>query len=402
MWPKYPLEDVLELIIDHRGKTPKKLAAEFVSCGVQVISAQNITANRLDLGATSRFVDAEIADRWMPTPLQPGDVLLSSEAPLGCVAVVTAADGRLCLGQRVFALRPRSGRLNAGYLAAALKVDPTRAGLLARASGTTAQGIKQAELRKVLLPVPPLADQRAIASVLELLDGKMESNRRLTKLTHKVAVEEFNRLFGGDWPGSKAAGRAPKRGVWGRIGDVLELRYGKALRASDRVAGSVAVVGSSGVIGTHNTSLICGPVAVVGRKGAAGSVSWVDNDAWPIDTTFFALPKDGRPMTWAYGALLAARLADAAGDSAVPGLNRDVALGRPAVVVGVDDALIFDSLAAPLLRAAAQSRVEAQTLEAIRDALIPRLVSGRIRVPMSNDPQEGLGAAVTVLERAAR
>ena len=96
------LGDALEVLMDHRGKTPKKLGSEFVESGVPVVSAILVKDGRLDL-AGARFVDEATCQRWMSVPTRKGDVLLTSEAPLGRVARVET-DAPLVLGQRLFGL----------------------------------------------------------------------------------------------------------------------------------------------------------------------------------------------------------------------------------------------------------------------------------------------------------
>lgn len=245
---------------------------------------------------------------------------------------------------------------------------------------------------KVRVPAPP--EQRAIASVLGALDEKIESNRKVAEKAWGVAGEVFGGLFGGDWAARRFAGRpAPPSGSWGELRELLTLHYGKALRADVRRDGATLVVGSSGVVGTHDQSLVAGPVVVVGRKGTAGSVVWVGADAWPIDTTFYAEPAEGLTPEFVYFALTACDLPALTADSAVPGLNRDAAYLRPVVVPTPPAVAEFQSAASPLLRLAQQMEAEAQMLAAIRDDLLPKLVSGRLRVSDVADDVEGAVAA---------
>ena len=165
------VNQAVELIIDHRGRTPKKLGGDFTDDGVQVISAKNVYGGRLHAGESCRFVPPEMAERWMPMPLEMGDVLLTSEAPLGEAAYL-GRPAEFCLGQRLFALRTRPGTANPRFTYYALRSPPVQARLHARATGTTAQGIKQSELRQVELDLPDLAEQERVAAVLGALDDK--------------------------------------------------------------------------------------------------------------------------------------------------------------------------------------------------------------------------------------
>jgi len=166
---KFKLGDLLELIIDHRGKTPSKLGGTWVECGHRVISALNFSNGEIDLN-DHHYIDDEIFSKWMRNPLKSGDVLLTSEAPLGAVAYV-GDDSDWALGQRVFGLRPRIELINGRYLYHLLAGGPPRKELLRRATGSTVLGIRQAELVKIEIHLPSLEVQAAVASTLDKLDA---------------------------------------------------------------------------------------------------------------------------------------------------------------------------------------------------------------------------------------
>ena len=108
-----------------------------------------------------------------------------------------------------------------------------------------------------------------------------------------------------------------------RLGDVLSLEYGKSLPSSERDPyGKFPVAGSNGPHGNHNRALVSSPGIVVGRKGSAGRVYWYDEDFWPIDTTYYVVPKVSLEMRWVYFLLHHLRLQSIATTTGVPGLNR--------------------------------------------------------------------------------
>src|SRR3989442_510384 len=100
-------------------------------------------------------------------------------------------------------------------------------------------------------------------------------------------------------------------GEWAsrRLGDLFQLEYGRSLPESNRRRGLIPVVGSAGVVGTHDTSARKGPGIVVGRKGSIGRVTWVRGDYWPIDTTYYVAPSEaGVHLRWIYHLLTTERL----------------------------------------------------------------------------------------------
>ena len=194
-WDSAPLEDLVNNILDRRGVTPRKLGSDFVSAGHRVISAKVIKGRRLDLAADeSRFVDAVTYQKWMKSPLLADDVILTSEAPVGEPAYV-AQDVEWCLGQRLFGIRTNKTKLHGRFLYYALQSEEVLHDLLSRATGTTVQGIRQTELKRVVIPLPPLHEQRAIAYILGTLDDKIELNRRMNETLEAMARALFKSWF---------------------------------------------------------------------------------------------------------------------------------------------------------------------------------------------------------------
>lgn len=179
-FPRVTIDQATSLIIDHRGKTPKKLGADWTISGHRVISAQNIKGSRIDEN-DHHYVDSRTYAKWMKVPLAAGDTLLTSEAPLGEVAYLQY-DVDWVLGQRLYALRTEPSLAVGRFLFYALQSPLVRNDLESRATGTTVFGISQVELRKVQIPCPPIVEQQRIAGVLGALDDKIESNLRVRNL----------------------------------------------------------------------------------------------------------------------------------------------------------------------------------------------------------------------------
>jgi type I restriction enzyme M protein len=108
-----------------------------------------------------------------------------------------------------------------------------------------------------------------------------------------------------------------------RVKDLLELQYGKPLSKNKRENGSCPVMGSNGITGYHNKYLIEAPAVIVGRKGSAGKVTFVEDNCFPIDTTFYVKNKSSYPIKYLYYLLLVLPLKDLSKSMGVPGLNRN-------------------------------------------------------------------------------
>jgi len=107
--------------------------------------------------------------------------------------------------------------------------------------------------------------------------------------------------------------------------DICTLEYGASLPKAKRKPGPFPVVGSNGIAGWHDSYLIEGPVIVVGRKGSAGEVVWIDENCFPIDTTYYVRLKSQSTanLRFLFSILKSVKLTDLRGGGAVPGLNRN-------------------------------------------------------------------------------
>lgn len=162
------LDDVLSGIIDYRGKSPPKSAG-----GVPLLTARNVRDGFVD-PEPREFIPADRFDGWMTRGLpEPGDVLFTTEAPLGNVAVVPSH--AFALGQRLVLLRANREIISSRYLFWLMRSTAVRREILARATGTTAVGIKQSLLRQVVVNVAPRAVQDAICERLDALDVAREA-----------------------------------------------------------------------------------------------------------------------------------------------------------------------------------------------------------------------------------
>ena len=166
---RYKMEDVLECIIDYRGKTPKKSDS-----GILTLSAKSVRNGYIDYKQCYYISQDEYA-RFMVRGLpQIGDVLLTTEAPLGITARLNRDD--VALAQRLLALRGKRDILDTGYLYYYLRSPIGQGKLKERQTGTTVTGIKQAEFRKIEIDLPNLKTQQKISSVLSVIDEKIDLN----------------------------------------------------------------------------------------------------------------------------------------------------------------------------------------------------------------------------------
>ena len=200
---------------------------------------------------------------------------------------------------------------------------------LNRATGIP--GLNRDDVYALRRPLPPLPEQRAIAGVLDAIDEAIEQTEAVIAATERLRDSLLHELLTRGVPGwhtkwKEVAGVGMAPACWEvvRLGEVIELEYGFSLPARERRSGRVPVVGSAGVLDSHNIAKVHGPGIVVGRKGSIGTVSWIADDFVPIDTTYFIRIKERvADLRWAYFMLTREDLSKLNSATGVPGLNRD-------------------------------------------------------------------------------
>ena len=176
--------------IDYRGKTPEKTQG-----GIPLITAKNVREGFIDPEPREYIAEADY-DLWMTRGIpQIGDVLFTTEAPLGNVAEVTLI-GRFALAQRLIALSPNRELLIGGFLKNVLLSKRMQEIILSRQSGTTVYGIKASVLKEIKIPLPPLVTQQVIVAEIEDEQKLVAATRELIERFEKKIQGTLARVWG--------------------------------------------------------------------------------------------------------------------------------------------------------------------------------------------------------------
>jgi len=114
-----------------------------------------------------------------------------------------------------------------------------------------------------------------------------------------------------------------------KLGDIITMNYGKALKEQDRIFGDIPVYSSAGITGYHNQAMINSKGIIIGRKGTIGKIYFSTTPFCCIDTAYYILPDDKKyDFKFLFFLLQTLELHELNEDSAVPGLNRETAYGQ--------------------------------------------------------------------------
>ena len=202
---------------DYRGKTPPK-----TTNGVFLVTAKNIRKGYIDYEESQEFVPTKLYKQIMRRGLPCiGDVLVTTEAPLGNVAQIDRED--VALAQRVIKYRPKSEDLSAAYLKQYFLSERFQQILDDHSSGSTAKGIKGSVLHQLPVILPPAREQRAIAAALSDVDALLDGLDRLIAKKRDIKQAAMQQLLTGQ---TRLPGLS---GEWEvkRLGDTCRITTGR-------------------------------------------------------------------------------------------------------------------------------------------------------------------------------
>ncbi|NIY95456.1 MAG: restriction endonuclease subunit S [Oceanospirillaceae bacterium] len=389
------------------GHTPSRRKPEYWGGDVSWIGIKDATGNhgrvlRETMQHTNELGIANSAARILPA----NTVCLSRTASVGYVVVM----GSPMATSQDFANWVCGPDLDFNFLKYALLLE--NEALHRFSYGSTHRTIYYPELKAFHICAPQVDEQREIAAVLGALDDKIELNRKTAATLEAMARALYRSWFVDFDPvTAKAEGRAPTHmdedtaGLFpdrfgddglpvgwedGTVGDLLILQRGFDLPKKDRTDGDFPVLAAGGHHGTHNEFKARGPGVTTGRSGVIGEVFLVLDDFWPLNTSLWVKDFIRCSPYFAYFFLQMLDLKALNSGSAVPSLNRNNVHNLRVDLPPERLIEAFDEVAGPMFARVHQVTTENQTLATLRDTLLPRLMSGELRVGEARDEVEAV------------
>jgi len=419
-WRTHRLGDIAE-IFDGPHATPAKTPVGPVFLGIW-----NLSQGRLDLSETEHLSE-EDWNRWSRrvTP-RPGDVVFSYETRLGEAASIPTGL-RCCLGRRMGLLRPRSQDVDGRFLLYAYLGPAFQDTIRERTVyGSTVDRIPLVEMPEFPITLPGPTEQRAIAHVLGTLDDKIDLNRKMNESLEAMARALFKSWFvhfdpvrakaeGRDtglpadiasiFPDSfedSELGEIPVGWKAGRVMDLGKVVCGKTPPTSDPenygtdlpfvtipdMHGNVFVTETNRYLSTKGAATQPGktvpPYAIcVSCIATVGLVALTSQGCQTNQQINSIVPSEPAEAPYFYFALRERRReirARGGGGSVVLNLNTSQFSSLPILVPDPAAVSGFQRFAKPVLDRILSNERESQSLGAIRDTLLPRLISGKLRV----------------------
>ena len=401
--------------------------------GIPFVNIRCLVDGRLDVSSMNRLDPLEVDEKYKHFLLDAGDYVVSSSGTIGRVAKVSEDDLPCMLNTSVIRMRPKDGRLlDRRFLRYFLTSSLFQEQIHALASGSVQVNYGPTHLKQMWLSVPPMPEQQAIAHVLGTLDDKIELNRRMNETLEEMARALFKSWFvdfdpvrakmEGRWrcgeslPGLPAdlydlfpdrivpseLGEIPEGWEVGKLSDIVaRLRDNENPNTSpDTVFSHFSIpaydVGqtpkreSGASIKSAKTRVPPGTVLLSKLNPETERVWLVDvaSDERAICSTEFLVLEARPPFSRSYAfSLVQSPFLRRQIESLVTGTSRShqrapagAILGLPVLIPPAQVIAAFEISASGILNRCAALRKESQALSVQRDALLPRLMSGEVRI----------------------
>ncbi|MHB9011616.1 MAG: restriction endonuclease subunit S [Ignavibacteriaceae bacterium] len=337
---------------------------------VPIIRVNNIKNGHIQTDNVMK-VSSDIEDKYKKTRLVGGELLVTVVGSIGECAIVPRNLRGWNVARAVSVARIKK-IFDKHFIKCSFLSDDFKFLVYGNTNDTVQPTLNLSSIKEIKFRLPSLPEQRAIASILSSLDDKIDLLHRQNKTLEQLAETLFRQWF---------VDEAEEGWEIGKLGDVIELIYGKGLKEEIRTDKGFPVVGSSGIVGYHSEYLVEGPGIVIGRKGTLGKVVYLFENFFPIDTTYFVKSKiNSIGLFYEYFLLKTLNFGDLNSDSAVPGLNRDIALSTEIRNAPPDKISEFNQQSFSLFEKLNQNNNQIHTLTKLRDTLLPKLMSGEVRV----------------------
>lgn len=336
------------------------------------LNAKNVTPDGFSFGEVS-FITQKKDAMLRKGKLEKNDVVLTTRGTVGNVAFYGArvlySNVRINSGMLI--IRPDPSVFCPEYVYWLFRSDVIQDQIKRFRSGTAQPQLPISSIKKFEIPLVDIKTQKKIAAILSALDEKIAINRAINDNLEQQAFALFDSLFPRTIDGSQT------------IGDYINPKRGRNLLSKDAVYGTVPVVAGGLEPSTyHNVANTKAPVLTISASGAnAGFVNLWLNPVWSSDSSY--IDSSMTPNVFFWYILLKGRqkeIFDAQTGSAQPHIYPQHIAAMPIGNLNQESVSQFTTQVAPLFELIGANKDENERLRNIRDALLPRLMSGEIDV----------------------
>ena len=375
------IRELCSVVVDCPHSTPK-----WTANGKIVIRNKNIKHGKIDFSSPSYTDDEHFAQRIKRAKPQPGDIIITREAPIGDVGMIPE-NTECCLGQRMVLLRANQSVCDNFYLLYSLQSLYVQHQISwSEGTGTTVSNLRIPHLEQIQIPYLPLEQQAKISSVLRALEEKIENNRRLNDNLQQQAAALFSSLY-------------DRTNTEVRFTDLIQILGGGTPKTGENTYwnGNIAFftpkdVGTPYTLITEKTITEEGlshcnsrlyPVntVFVTARGTVGKVG-MSGVPMAMNQSCYALvgKETHQLLVYFYTLKAVDRLKHKASGAVFDAITTRDFESEQIMKLSDDDAKAFLCIAEPMFQKVLNNCIENLRLSTLRDSLLPKLMSGEVDV----------------------
>ena len=375
------IRELCSVVVDCPHSTPK-----WTANGKIVIRNKNIKHGKIDFSSPSYTDDEHFAQRIKRAKPQPGDIIITREAPIGDVGMIPE-NTECCLGQRMVLLRANQSVCDNFYLLYSLQSLYVQHQISwSEGTGTTVSNLRIPHLEQIQIPYLPLEQQAKISSVLRALEEKIENNRRLNDNLQQQAAALFSSLY-------------DRTNTEVRFTDLIQILGGGTPKTGENTYwnGNIAFftpkdVGTPYTLITEKTITEEGlshcnsrlyPVntVFVTARGTVGKVGMSGVPMAMKQSCYALVGKETHQLLVYFYTLKAVdRLKHKASGAVFDAITTRDFESEQIMKLSDDDAKAFLCIAEPMFQKVLNNCIENLRLSTLRDSLLPKLMSGEVDV----------------------
>ena len=391
-WKQYSLGDICENIFS--GGTPSTKNTNYWNGSIPWLSSGETRNNFIN--STEKTITLDGVNNSSTKLAKKGDIVIASAGQGYTRGQTSFCNIDTYINQSLIAIRTNNAKIHNKYLYYNLKgrYDELRQ----LSDGHSIRGSLTTKIIKdLVIKLPSLEEQEKIANILSSLDDKIELNNEMNKTLEEMAQSIYKRWFvdfefpnedgqpykssGGEMLESEL-GMIPKGWEIGTLDNIGTFKNGKKIKSELRDDnGKYTIYGSNGIIGKTNEVLQEHNCIILGRVGAyCGSVQLSLEPCWVTDNAIIATAKEEKYLPYLHRFLLNYPLRESAGGSAQPLINQGI---LKSITISIPTEDLFEkyyNISKEILFKIYQNIKENNELSEIRDALLPKLMSGEIRI----------------------
>lgn len=382
------MEEALDALIDYRGKTPSKSEK-----GIETLSAKSVKNGYIDYSQCYYISESEYKRFMVRGFPKVGDILLTTEAPMGLVARLDRDD--VAIAQRLLTLRGKKGVLDNDYLMYYLQSPKGQAALKEKETGTTVTGIKQAEFRKIELELPEYSYQIKVSGIIRAFDEKIEINNKINNNLEQQAQVLYQELFvknasseweigtisdlgtviGGSTPSKSKPEYYTERGIAWITPKDLSVNKSKFVARGENDITELGLKNSSASIMPRGTVLFSSRAPIGYIAIAAGEVTTNQGFKSVVPN-----PEIGTPFIYHFLKANLPIIEGMASGSTFKEVSGSTMKIVPTLIPDEETLAKFNEFCTPIFEQQRVFEEQNRALSSMRDSLLPKLMSGEIDV----------------------